>query len=119
MWYLYIIECQDNSYYTGVTEDLERRLKEHKRKGSHYTSYKPLKKLLYVEEYKNQLDAEKREAQIKRWSRDKKSTLIKGKYKAHNKADLNADKIVDMLDFAIFADNWLQSSVVCSPKTIH
>lgn len=78
MWYIYIIECQDGSYYTGVTKDLERRLKEHKRKGSHYTSCNPLKKLLYVEEHNNRFDAEERETQIKRWSRAKKLALIQG-----------------------------------------
>ena len=78
MWTLYIIECQDGKLYTGITEDLERRLKEHKRKGSHFTSYNQVQSLLYTEEYFNVLEAEKREAQIKRWSYAKKLALIQG-----------------------------------------
>ncbi len=38
--------------------------------------------------------------------------LIRGKYKAHNKADINKDGVVDMTDFAIISENWLQSSIV-------
>ena len=38
--------------------------------------------------------------------------LIKGKHKAHNKADINKDGVVDSVDFAILAESWLQSSIV-------
>ena len=78
MWILYIIKCRDSQLYTGITENLERRLKEHKRKGSHFTSYNPATNLLYTEEYINLLQAEEREAQIKHWSRAKKLALING-----------------------------------------
>ena len=37
MWYVYIIECQDGKLYTGLTNNVERRLQEHKHKGSHFT----------------------------------------------------------------------------------
>jgi putative endonuclease len=59
---------------------VKRRLKEHRRKGSHFTGYNPLKKLLYVEEFSDRPSAKKREAQIKRWSRAKKLALISGDF---------------------------------------
>ena len=78
MWYVYILQCKDGALYTGVTNNLERRFKEHKKKTSHYTSYNPPMEFLYKEPFQNKIDAEKREAQIKRWSRAKKLALIKG-----------------------------------------
>jgi len=78
MWYVYIIECLDGKFYTGITQDLKRRLKEHNHKGSHFTSYNPIRSFLYSEEYPTRIEAEKREAQIKRWSRNKKNALITG-----------------------------------------
>ena len=78
MWILYILECEDGKLYTGITENLQRRLKEHTHKGSHFTSYNPVVDLLYTEAYTNRVDAEGREAQCKRWSRAKKIALICG-----------------------------------------
>jgi putative endonuclease len=78
MWTLYIIECQDGKFYTGITEDLKRRLKEHTRNGSHFTSYNPAIKLLFAEEHHNKMEAQRREVQIKRWSRAKKIALARG-----------------------------------------
>ena len=76
MWYVYIVECKDGSLYTGVTTDPERRLKEHRHAGSHYTSYNPATQLLYTEGFFDQSTALKREAQIKGWTRVKKLALI-------------------------------------------
>ena len=77
MWTVYILECRDGSFYTGVTSDLARRLKEHREGTSHYTGYNPSVRLVYQEEHEIKMDAEKREAQIKRWSRAKKAALIR------------------------------------------
>jgi putative endonuclease len=81
IWLVYILECKDGSLYTGVTENLQRRLKEHQKKTSHYTSYNPPVKVAYQESFQNKIDAEKREAQIKRWGRAKKLALIQGNFK--------------------------------------
>ncbi len=78
MWYVYILECKDKSLYTGITNDLERRYKEHLKKTTHYTCYNPPEKLLYKELYHTRSQALNREAQIKRWTRRKKLALIKG-----------------------------------------
>jgi len=83
-YYVYILSCSDGSTYTGVTNNLERRLKEHQ-SGIHPTSYtfsrRPVE-LLYSESFQWILDAIAREKQIKNWSRKKKGSLIQGKTKS-------------------------------------
>jgi predicted GIY-YIG superfamily endonuclease len=78
MWHVYILECMDGSLYTGVTTDLKRRLKEHRAKTTHYTSYNPPRQTVYAESFSTRPDALKREAQIKGWTRRKKLALIAG-----------------------------------------
>ncbi len=77
MYFVYILECKDGSIYTGITTDVERRFAEHKNgKGGHYTSSRKAKKLLYSEKQKDRSHALKREAEIKRWTREKKLDLV-------------------------------------------
>ena len=76
MWYMYIVECEDGKLYTGITDNVERRLKEHKHHGSHFTSYNHATKLLYAEEFIDKHDAAVREKQIKGWTRAKKLALV-------------------------------------------
>ena len=77
MYYVYMMECEDTSIYTGITTDVERRLAEHKAgTASHYTSARKAKKLLRVEEHPDRSSALKREAQIKSWTRAQKLELI-------------------------------------------
>jgi putative endonuclease len=77
MYYLYFLLCDDNSIYTGVTNDIERRFSEHKnKKGGHYTSSHNAVKIIYTEEYPTQKEALTRERQIKGWRREKKIKLI-------------------------------------------
>ena len=79
MWYLYIIRCSDDSLYTGVTTDVSRRIKAHNQKsGGSYTRIRTPVKLVYQESHPTQSSALKREAQIKKWSRNKKLALING-----------------------------------------
>lgn len=78
MYYVYIIECEDKKLYTGMTDNIERRYKEHQRKGSHFTSYNHPTKLLYKESFPDKNQAAKREKQIKGWTRAKKIALIEG-----------------------------------------
>ena len=78
-WYFYIVRCADSSYYCGIMNDLEDRVKEHNLgKGARYTSGRRPVSLIYSEKYNNVSEARKREEQIKGWSRDKKEQLIKG-----------------------------------------
>ena len=78
MYFVYIVECQDGKYYTGFTDDVERRFKEHQRKGSHFTSYNSAIKILYRESFSDKHQAALREKQIKGWTRRKKLALIAG-----------------------------------------
>jgi len=79
MWHLYILKCADESLYVGTTTDLDRRLREHLvGKGGFYTRGRLPISLLYQEEHSDRSTAEKREAQLKRWTRAKKLALIQG-----------------------------------------
>ena len=77
MHFVYILQCSDNSYYTGYTTDVQRRLAEHnKGKGSRITRSKLPVVLIHREAYRTKSKALKREAQIKSWPRIKKEALI-------------------------------------------
>ncbi len=77
MYYVYLIQCEDGSIYTGITNNLERRFQEHADKiGGHYTRTHKVEKVLYSEEYPTRSDALKRESEIKGWRREKKLALI-------------------------------------------
>ena len=79
MWYVYIIECADKTLYTGVTNDIPRRVNRHNAKdGCAYTRTRAPVKLVYQEPHPTQVSALRREAQIKKWSRAKKLARIKG-----------------------------------------
>lgn len=75
--YMYILKCNNDSYYTGSTIDLEKRLKEHNDGlGSNHTKkYLPVE-LVYIEIFQRIDEAFYREKQIQGWSRAKKEALI-------------------------------------------
>ena len=70
-WYVYILECQDGSYYTGVTTNVDSRMEAHAEgKGSKYVCKKGFKKLLRVKLCKDKPDACKCEYAIKQLPRN-------------------------------------------------
>lgn len=77
MWTVYILLCGDNSLYTGMTNNLQKRFLEHKSgKGGKYTrSHLPIK-IVYSEEYPTKSESLKRELQIKGLSRVDKLKLV-------------------------------------------
>ncbi len=78
MCYVYILQCADNTLYTGWTNNLNKRLDSHnKGKGAKYTRCRLPVKLVYFEEYEDKISAQKREYEIKQMSRIKKLELIK------------------------------------------
>ncbi|MBI3617800.1 MAG: GIY-YIG nuclease family protein [Candidatus Omnitrophica bacterium] len=82
MWYVYILECKNKTLYAGITNDIPRRVTEHKQsKGGHYTRSFGVNTLVYQEECSDKQEALKREAQIKGWTHKKKLALIKGDMK--------------------------------------
>ena len=77
-WTVYIIRCDDNSLYTGVTTELERRFQEHldhPRGAKYFNGRKPLE-VVYSENDHTRSSALQREAAIKKLSRDEKLRLI-------------------------------------------
>lgn len=78
-WIVYILECSDQTLYTGITNDLTRRLAKHNAgQGAKYTKGRAPLKLVYSESCKDKSKALKREIQIKALSRAKKIALISG-----------------------------------------
>jgi len=77
MWYVYIIECQNNKLYTGITNDVERRFKAHSRgKGAWFTRVFGVNKIVYTEEQPTKSAAFVREREIKKLTRAEKLALI-------------------------------------------
>jgi len=78
MYYLYILKCADKTLYTGITVDLERRLREHNsiKLGAKYTRARRPVKLVYSKKFRNQSLALKAEDRVKRLSRMEKLALI-------------------------------------------
>ena len=79
MWFVYILLCNNGSYYIGSSNNVDQRVKDHLNgKGGRFTrSHKP-QKLVYKEELPNKSEALKREAQLKKWSKAKKEAIIAG-----------------------------------------
>lgn len=78
MNYTYILCCKDGSFYTGWTNDLEKRLKSHNEgKGAKYTKPRRPVTLVYYEKFETKEEAMRREYEIKQMTRHKKEELIK------------------------------------------
>ena len=80
MYYTYVLRCKDDSLYTGITTDLERRLKEHKEKGektAKYTLRHEAVKMEIAWESENRVLASKLEFNIKKLTKKQKEELIK------------------------------------------
>lgn len=77
MCYVYILQCSDNTLYTGWTNNLNKRLETHsKGKGAKYTKCRLPVKLVYFEEFEDKVPAQKREYAIKQLTRKEKLELI-------------------------------------------
>ena len=75
--YVYIVKCQDNTFYTGWTTDLVKRINAHNHgKGAKYTKARRPVELVYFEEYTEKSLALKREYAIKQMTRKEKELLI-------------------------------------------
>ena len=77
-WWVYIIEANDNSLYTGITTDVERRFGEHSsgKKGARYFNGRKPLRVVYQEHGHDRSSASQREAEIKSFSRREKENLI-------------------------------------------
>ena len=76
-WFVYILECYDESLYTGITNNLEKRMQAHKRgKGSKYVRAKKFKSILHAIKVKDKSEAAKMEYKIKKLERNDKITFF-------------------------------------------
>ncbi len=77
-YFVYIVECNDTSFYTGITTNVERRVNEHNKstRGAKYVKRRLPVKLVYFEEQDSVGDALKREREIKGWPKTRKVMLV-------------------------------------------
>jgi putative endonuclease len=114
MAYMYILECCDESFYTGSTNNLPRRILQHQNgMGANHTAKRLPVKLVYAEEFEHVADAFYREKQVQGWSRAKKMALIQGdQNKLHVLAECQNESHYGRtgFDFAQPADTSVQSA---------
>ncbi len=81
-FFVYILSCSDNTYYTGVTSNLENRLQQHQSgyDKSAYTYFRRPVQLEYFAIFTDSMIAFQFQQQIKKWSQKKKQALINGEY---------------------------------------
>ena len=82
IYYVYILKCKDDTYYTGITSNLEKRFIEHQtgKYPESYTHKRRPVELVFYAEFTNVEIAIDKEKQIKKWSKSKKEALIRGEY---------------------------------------
>lgn len=78
IWYTYLLLCDKKTFYVGISNNLDERLREHQNKKSFFTKKFSCIDLVYCERYFTANEAAKREKQIKGWNRAKKQMLIIG-----------------------------------------
>lgn len=78
IWYVYMLECADKTLYTGITTDLERRVKEHNasKRGAKYTRVRRPVFLVWSKTYASRSEAAKAECKLKKQTRIQKLLLI-------------------------------------------
>ena len=78
-FWVYLLQCADQSYYVGHTDELEKRLLQHKRgEVGGYTSTRRPVRVIFTQEFASREEALAAERQIKGWSRRKKAALARG-----------------------------------------
>ena len=77
MYFVYMIKNSYGNLYIGITDNPERRLKEHNNKqGANFTKNRDQFKIVFLENHNSLKEVRSREVQIKKWRRDKKDRLI-------------------------------------------
>lgn len=79
MWYVYILECSDSTFYTWITTDTSKRLRQHNWEivwWAKYTKVRQPVKMIYQENSEDRSSASKRECEIKKLTRKQKEELI-------------------------------------------
>jgi putative endonuclease len=82
MFWVYILKCADGSYYTGHTDNLEKRINEHQAGiFESYTQFRRPVELVYQQQFSSREDAFAAERKVKGWSRKKKEAMMAGDWK--------------------------------------
>ena len=98
-FWVYILRCSDGTYYTGHTDDLERRIAKHQTgELLGYTHDRRPVELVFSETFTDRIDALERERQVKDWSRKKKEALIRGDWSAVSDAARSRPRVSTTLD---------------------
>jgi putative endonuclease len=85
-YYVYVILCKDNSFYTGYTKDLDSRMKLHMNgKAARYTRMHRPKKIVYIEQFASRAEAMQREKKVKKLTHNQKLELINSQNKPKTK----------------------------------
>ncbi|GAB4346333.1 MAG: GIY-YIG nuclease family protein [Desulfobulbaceae bacterium] len=94
-FYVYILRCSDGSYYTGHTDDVEKRLAEHNAgtTGGYTVSRRPVQ-LIFCQEFPTRDEAFAAERKIKGWSRKKKEAMIRGDWDEVSRLARSGEKMV-------------------------
>lgn len=81
-YFIYMVKCSDDTLYTGITTNIQRRIKEHNNsdKGAKYTKVRRPVTLVYTEKCEDRSSASKREYEIKHFSRKEKLALLEENY---------------------------------------
>lgn len=92
--YVYILKCSDDTYYIGVTNNLEKRFLEHEQGVSRncYTYTRRPLKIVFYELFNDPMNAIAFEKKLKGWSRNKKEALINGNYELLPELSINTKK---------------------------
>lgn len=80
-WYVYIIRCSDNTLYTGIAKEVEKRVAEHNSGnpgGAKYTRSRRPVTLVYREQVNSRSEAARRELEIKKMNKRRKEILVRG-----------------------------------------
>jgi len=79
LYYTYILQCADGTYYVGHSSDLpERLVRHHTKRGARFTASRLPAELVFYESYETRAGAMNRERRLKHWSKRKKEALING-----------------------------------------
>ncbi|MEJ7926672.1 GIY-YIG nuclease family protein [Sphingobium sp. AN641] len=106
-FWVYILRCSDGTYYTGHTDDLDRRVGQHQTgELPGYTHDRRPVQLVFSEKFTDRIDALERERQVKDWSRKKKEALIRGDWDAVSEAARSRPRVSTRLDQARTERSW-------------
>lgn len=78
LWFVYMLLCDQKTFYVGITTNLKKRINQHRIKQSFFTKQFSDLELVYCEKYQTEHEAAIREKQIKGWSHTKKQKLLTG-----------------------------------------